>query len=62
MGSTMEELQGAAKYFGERFDAMDPCRTLRIVGDFLNLFDRALSNIKVGFCAMFHLSVPPFCA
>lgn len=47
LGGTMEALQGAAKYVGERFDANDPCRTLRIVGDFLTLFDRAVSNIKV---------------
>ena len=42
-----QQLQEAATYCGEAFDASDPSRTLRIVRDFLNLFDRVLTDIKV---------------
>jgi hypothetical protein len=42
-----QQLEEAATYCGENFDANDPSRTLRIVRDFLNLFDRVLADIKV---------------
>ena len=42
-----QQLEEAATYCGENFDPSDPSRTLRIVRDFLNLFDRVLADIKV---------------
>lgn len=51
-----QQLEEAATYCGENFDASDPSRTLRIVRDFLNLFDRVLADIKVS-----RLRRPPDC-
>ena len=40
-------LRAVAVYCGEDWDENDPSRTLRIVRDFLALFDRVLLDIRV---------------
>lgn len=40
-------LKSAARYCGEDWDENDPSRTLRIVRDFLALFNRVLGDIQV---------------
>lgn len=52
-----QQLEEAATYCGENFDASDPSRTLRIVRDFLNLFDRVLADIKVRTACSVHHSI-----
>lgn len=42
-----DELKKAAEFFGESFDALDPSRILRIVRDFMRLFDKATKEIQV---------------
>ncbi len=44
-------------YFGEDWDANDPSRVLRVVRDFMNLFNKAHQEIEV--CVHPHL-IPTF--
>jgi hypothetical protein len=37
-------------YFGEDWLENDPSRVLRIVRDFMNLFDKAMAEIEVQAC------------
>lgn len=43
-------MKGLTAYFGEDWDAGDPSRVLRIVRDFMNLFDKAHREIEVCPC------------
>lgn len=48
-----EELKKVTEFFGESYDAMDPSRILRIVRDFMRLFDKSTKEIQVcGGCVM----------
>ena len=41
------EMQKVTEYFGERYDATDPGKVLRVIRDFMLLFDKAIFEIKV---------------
>ena len=41
------ELKKVTEFFGESYDAMDPSRILRIVRDFMRLFDKSTKEIQV---------------
>ena len=40
-------LRDITAYFGEAFDEADPARVLRIVRDFLGLYEKALAELEV---------------
>ena len=40
-------MQQVTEYFGEGYDATDPSKVLRIIRDFMLLFDKAMLEIKV---------------
>lgn len=40
-------MKSLAAYFGEDWDAGDPSRVLRVVRDFVNLFNKAHGEIEV---------------
>ena len=40
-------MKSLTAYFGEDWDAGDPSRVLRVVRDFVNLFDKAHREIEV---------------
>ena len=40
-------MKSVTVYFGEDWDANDPSRVLRIVRDFMNLFDKSMAEIEV---------------
>ena len=42
-----EKLKAIATYCGEDFDPMDPSRILRVVRDFMRLFEKSLADIRV---------------
>lgn len=42
-----ESMKGITAYCGEDFDPNDPSRILRVVRDFVKLFEKALGDIKV---------------
>ncbi len=39
-------MKRATEYFGEDWDANDPSRVMRIVRDFMNLFDKSMAEIE----------------
>ena len=41
------EMQQVTEYFGENYDATDPSKVLRVIRDFMLLFDKAIFEIKV---------------
>lgn len=41
------EMQKVTEYFGENYDATDPGKVLRVIRDFMLLFDKAIFEIKV---------------
>ena len=41
------EMQKVTEYFGEKYDATDPGKVLRVIRDFMLLFDKAIFEIKV---------------
>ncbi len=41
------EMQQVTEYFGEGYDAIDPSKVLRVIRDFMTLFDKAILEIKV---------------
>ena len=41
------EMQQVTEYFGEGYDATDPSKVLRVIRDFMTLFDKAMFEIKV---------------
>jgi hypothetical protein len=45
-----EELRGVTEYFGEEYAPADANRVLRVVRDFVLLFEKGLADIKVGEC------------
>ena len=40
-------MQKVTEYFGERYDTTDPGKVLRVIRDFMLLFDKAIFEIKV---------------
>ncbi|KAL0019924.1 hypothetical protein WJX77_010272 [Trebouxia sp. C0004] len=40
------EMQQVTEYFGEGYDATDPSKVLRVIRDFMMLFDKAILEIK----------------
>ena len=40
-------MQQVTEYFGEGFDATDPAKVLRVIRDFMMLFDKSIFEIKV---------------
>ncbi|KAK9817525.1 hypothetical protein WJX74_007435 [Apatococcus lobatus] len=42
-----EELKKVTEFFGESYDALDPSRILRIVRDFMRLFDKSTKEIQI---------------
>ena len=42
-----KEIQQVTEYFGEGFDATDPAKVLRVIRDFMTLFDKSIFEIKV---------------
>ncbi len=44
---TYEAMRGVTAFFGEDWDEGDPSRVLRIVRDFVNLFDKSMAEIEV---------------
>ncbi|KAA6425287.1 MAG: hypothetical protein FRX49_04781 [Trebouxia sp. A1-2] len=40
------EMQQVTEYFGEGYDATDPSKVLRVIRDFMTLFDKAILEIK----------------
>ena len=45
-----EKLKAIATYCGEDFDPTDPSRILRVVRDFMRLFEKSLGDIRVRHC------------
>ena len=43
-----KEMQQVTEYFGENYDATDPAKVLRVIRDFMTLFDKSIFEIKVG--------------
>ena len=43
------EMQQVTEYFGESYDATDPSKVLRVIRDFMQLFDKAVFEIQVSF-------------
>ena len=41
------ETQQVTEYFGEGYDPTDPSKVLRVIRDFMLLFDKAMLEIKV---------------
>ena len=54
MYASMKEVTA---YCGEDFDANDPSRILRVVRDFMKLFEKAMADIKArpATCAVAHI-------
>ena len=52
-----ESMKAITAYCGEEFEAADPSRILRVVRDFVKLFEKALADIKVThkFCDYQHV-------
>ena len=50
-----DKLKAIATYCGEDFDPTDPSRILRVVRDFMRLFEKSLTDIRVrsGFYSRF---------
>lgn len=42
------ELQAVTEYYGEDYAPADPTRIMRVVRDFVGLFEKVLRDIKVG--------------
>ena len=42
-----DKLKAIAMYCGEDFDPTDPSRILRVVRDFMRLFEKSLADIRV---------------
>lgn len=42
-----KEMQQVTEYFGEGYDATDPAKVLRVIRDFMMLFDKSIFEIKV---------------
>lgn len=42
-----KEMQQVTEYFGEGYDATDPAKVLRVIRDFMTLFDKSIFEIKV---------------
>lgn len=42
-----DSMKAITAYCGEDFEAADPSRILRVVRDFVKLFEKALADIKV---------------
>lgn len=42
-----KEMQQVTEYFGEGYDATDPSKVLRVIRDFMTLFDKSIFEIKV---------------
>jgi len=42
-----DKLKAIATYCGEDFDPTDPSRILRVVRDFMRLFEKSLADIRV---------------
>ncbi len=40
-------MKSVTAYFGEDWDANDPSRVLRVIRDFMNLFNKAQHEIEV---------------
>ena len=45
---TVGDVEALTKYFGESYNPVDPGRVLRVVRDFMLLFDAAMLKIQVG--------------
>ena len=45
---TVGDVEVLTKYFGESYNPVDPGRVLRVVRDFMLLFDAAMLKIQVG--------------
>ena len=43
-----KEMRQVTEYFGEGYDATDPAKVLRVIKDFMTLFDKSIFEIKVG--------------
>ena len=43
---TYEAMRGVTAFFGEDWDEGDPSRVLRIVRDFVTLFDKSMAEIE----------------
>ena len=43
------EMQQVTEYFGEGYDATDPSKVLRVIRDFMHLFDKAVFEIQVSY-------------
>lgn len=56
---TMAAMKRVTEYFGEDWDANDPSRVLRIVRDFMNLFDKSMAEIEVRASVTRCLLTPP---
>ncbi len=56
------EMQQVTEYFGEGYDATDPSKVLRVIRDFMMLFDKAILEIKVsGGTYLAACCLTPFC-
>lgn len=44
---TYNSLKRVTAYFGEDWQESDPSRVLRVVRDFMNLFDKGMAEIEV---------------
>lgn len=42
-----KEMQQVTEYFGEGYDPTDPAKVLRVIRDFMTLFDKSIFDIKV---------------
>ena len=62
-GETVAAMKRATEYFGEDWDANDPSRVMRIVRDFMNLFDKSMAEIEARppKSQIFLPSTPVFC-
>ena len=45
--SVYQSMKSLTAYFGEDWDANDPSRVLRVIRDFMNLFNKAHHEIEV---------------
>ncbi len=51
-------MQQVTEYFGEGYDATDPAKVLRVIRDFMMLFDKSIFEIKV--CMHSHMTAAVF--
>ena len=51
-------MKSLTAYFGEDWDAADPSRVLRVVRDFVNLFNKAHGEIEVQPLLQYRLPFP----